>query len=144
MDAGGGGSAERALAAAMRRALREARWSPEDDAEQAMAVLERLIDDITSVVDDPVTCDVNLDTARTVFDSEPLGNLYAFAAGMKKTVDQRHPAQGPEGRKLSRQAFVRRAAGAFPEFHRMQRELSEALDAAYPPEDDCADDGTAS
>ena len=124
----------------MRRALWEARWSPDDDPEEVVATLERLIDGITSVVDDPQTGGVDVDKARVVFASGPLSDLYVFAAAVKKTVDQAHPVHDHEGRMLPREAFVQRAAGAFPKFHRMQRELSEALYEAFPEDGDDGDD----
>lgn len=123
-------SQEARLAAVMREVLDQARWDPDGDPEEVLATLRRLSDGITDVVVQDGA--VNMDYARIVFDFEPLGDLYVFAAAVRKTVDQQHPAQRFAGRNVSRPEFIRQAAGSFASFHQQQRELSEALDRVFP------------
>ncbi|MET8824313.1 hypothetical protein ABZX40_07100 [Streptomyces sp. NPDC004610] len=115
----------------MRRLLDEAQWSPDGEPEQVLLILRNLSDGIGGLV-----CDesgrVDTDLAKAVFSADPLGDIYVFASGLRKSVDQRHPAQGDAGHALAREAFVQQACGSFPYFHRLQRELSESLDQIFP------------
>lgn len=115
----------------MRRLLDEARWSPDGDPEQVLITLRGLSDAIGDLLCED-SGGVDLDLAQAVFNADPLGDIYVFAGGLRKSVDQQHPAQGEAGQALTREAFVAQAARSFPYFHRMQRELSQALDQAFP------------
>ncbi|MEU9148082.1 hypothetical protein [Streptomyces sp. NPDC048349] len=95
------------MAAAMRRLLDEARWSPDGDPEQVLITLRGLSDAIGDLLcEDSGGVDLDLDLAQAVFNADPLGDIYVFACGLRKSIDQQHPAQGEAGQALTREAFI--------------------------------------
>jgi hypothetical protein len=128
---------ESTIAAVMRQALDQAEWSPDGDPEVAIAALLALCAAVGSMVTDDVDPD-DLIVARIVFDSEALAGVYMFSGEVLKTVNQQHPARPAEYVEMPRAEFVESVVRVLPHFHRRQREVSNALDQAFPREPDSA------
>jgi len=126
-------ASEVTIAAAMRQALDQAKWSPDDHPEAAIAALLILCSAVGSVTKDDADPD-DLTVARLVFECKTLADVYLFTGEVQKRVDQQHPAQPPGDAEMPRNEFVNGVVDVLRYFHRRQREVSRALDKAFPRE----------
>lgn len=120
MASGDTGLTQHELAMAMRDALRQARWTPDDDPSRVVSVLKRMSTRITGLA--------SATNPMLVLNSEQLADVYAFAGSVLKTVDQDHPATHPRRRDMSTTEFLDDVRRQFSQFHRRQRELLQALE----------------
>lgn len=133
-------ASEVTIAAVMRQALDRAKWSPDDDPEAAIAALLMLCSAVGSVTTDDADPD-DLAIARLVFECKTLADVYLFTGEVQKRVDQQHRAQPPGYAEMPRNEFVNSVVGVLAYFHRRQREVSKALDEAFPREGEDAAGG---
>jgi hypothetical protein len=126
-------ASEVTIAGVMRQALDQAKWSPDDDPEAVIAALLMLCSAVGSVTTDDADPD-DLTVARLMFECKTLADVYLFTGEVQKRVDQQHPAQPPGYAEMPRNEFVNGVVGVLPYFHRRHREVSRALDEAFPRE----------
>lgn len=117
------------IAAAMRLALTEAVWSPQDGPEAAIATLLEL----ACAVEGVAWCDPDDRDLLTVLESEPLGAVYRFTTEAQKSLNQDYSGRHSSNR-TSRAEFVARVALGLSQLHQRQAALAKALDEAFPPD----------
>jgi hypothetical protein len=124
-DAGMTSASASELAEGMRVALLRARWEPDGEMTEVVAVLREMVEGVCG----PIS---TIDLGRVVFDSEALADAYLFCASVSKSLSLEYHRMNPALGDLSPEDHLTMIRPALPKFHRRQREVLRSIDEEFP------------
>jgi hypothetical protein len=116
-----------ALAAQFREIANRTAWNPDDDPGDVLDRLWTFYTEITEVVSSD-------DILGRVLAAKPLGEIYGYAMGLRKSIDVFSRGRHPEWRAISHADHLDDIRSVMPTLHAQLQDRLAELDRAYPPQ----------